>query len=323
MEKQFTKYWNGTANPEEFSSVLEAMCGEDNNGKVTLELLKRWKETLNNAIENKENCSLLDKIHHRIALEESKAVVRRLSIYQNLLKVAAVLIVGLVISTLVIFRKQQPVSTNVVETVTTPYGARTNFKLPDGSEVWLNSGTTISFPRQYGETRNVELSGQAYFHVVKDGKPFVVKTGFGSIEVMGTSFDAKAYANDNFETTLVEGSVKIVDGNNLIATLKPGQQATVTPAGKFSMLNVNTGNITSWREGKLIFVKTPFVEVAKDLERWYNVKIELQGERLKKIGYTGTIELETFGEVLELINVTTPIKYSFNKQSRILKISGR
>jgi ferric-dicitrate binding protein FerR (iron transport regulator) len=227
------------------------------------------------------------------------------------------------ISTLVIVRQQQPAYSNVVETVTTPYGARTNFKLPDGSEVWLNSGTTISFPRQYGETRNVELSGQAYFYVVKDGKPFVVKTGFGSIEVMGTSFDAKAYANDNFETTLVEGSVKIVDGNNRTATLKPGQQATITPDGEFSLLNVNTGNITSWREGKLVFIKTPFVEVAKDLERWYNVKIELQGERLKKIGYTGTIELETFGEVLELINVTTPIKYSFNKNTRILKISGR
>jgi ferric-dicitrate binding protein FerR (iron transport regulator) len=323
MEKQFTKYWNGTANPEEFSSVLEALCGEGNNGTVSLELLKLWKETLNNAIENKENSHLLDKIHHRIALEESKAVARRLVIYRNLLRVAAVLILGLVISTLVIVRQQQPAYSNVVETVTTPYGARTNFKLPDGSEVWLNSGTTISFPRQYGETRNVELSGQAYFYVVKDGKPFVVKTGFGSIEVMGTSFDAKAYANDNFETTLVEGSVKIVDGNNRTATLKPGQQATITPDGEFSLLNVNTGNITSWREGKLVFIKTPFVEVAKDLERWYNVKIELQGERLKKIGYTGTIELETFGEVLELINVTTPIKYSFNKNTRILKISGR
>ena len=323
MEKQFTKYWNGTANPEEFSSVLEALCGEGNNGTVSLELLKLWKETLNNAIENKENSRLLDKIHHRIALEESKAVARRLVIYRNLLRVAAVLILGLVISTLVIVRQQQPAYSNVLETVTTPYGARTNFKLPDGSEVWLNSGTTISFPRQYGETRNVELSGQAYFYVVKDGKPFVVKTGFGSIEVMGTSFDAKAYANDNFETTLVEGSVKIVDGNNRTATLKPGQQATITPDGEFSLLNVNTGNITSWREGKLVFIKTPFVEVAKDLERWYNVKIELQGERLKKIGYTGTIELETFGEVLELINVTTPIKYSFNKNTRILKISGR
>ncbi|MEI7830978.1 MAG: FecR domain-containing protein [Prolixibacteraceae bacterium] len=323
MEKQFARYWNGTANPEEFSSVLEAMCGDDSNSKVSLELLKRWKETLNNAIENKENSSLLDKIHHRIALEESKAVVQRLAIYENLLKVAAVLLLGLVISTLVIFWKQQPVSTNVLETVTTPYGARTNFKLPDGSEVWLNSGTTISFPRQFGETRNVELSGQAFFRVVKDGKPFIVKTAFGRIEVKGTSFDAKVYANDNFETTLVEGSVKIVDVNNRIATLKPGQQATITPAGEFSMLNVNTGNITSWREGKLVFVKTPFVEVAKDLERWYNVKIELQGERLKKTGYSGMIELETFGELLELINVTTPIKYSFNKQSRILKISGK
>ena len=323
MEKKFSKYLNGTANPEEFSSVLVAMCEEDHNGKVSVELLKIWKETLDYAIENKENSALLDKIHHRIALEESKTVAKRLTIYQNLLKVAAVLILGLVISTLVIFRQQKPVYSDVVETVTTPYGARTNFKLPDGSEVWLNSGTTISFPRQYGEIRKVELSGQAYFQVVKDGKPFVVKTGFGRIEVMGTSFDAKAYANENFETTLVEGSVKVVDLANRLATIKPGQQSTITPTGKFMIVNVDTDNITSWRDGKLVFVKTPFVEVAKDLERWYNVKIDLQGDRLKKIGFTGTIELETFSEVLELINTTTPIKYSFNKNTRILKISGR
>jgi len=323
MEKQFSKYLNGIANPEEFSSVLEALCGEDNHDKVSLELLKRWQETLNSAIENKENAALLDRIHHRIALEESRSATRMLIIYQNMLKVAAVLILGLVVSTLVLFRQQKPEYTNLVETVTTPYGARTNFKLPDGSEVWLNSGTTISFSRQYGKTRNIELSGQAYFHVVKDGKPFVVKTGFGRIEVMGTSFDAKAYANDNFKTTLVEGSVRVVDGTNHVINLKPGQQSIITPSGKSSIENVNTEYATSWREGKLVFVNTPFVQVAKDLEQWYNVKIDLQGDRLKRICYTGTIELETFSEVLELIKTTTPIKYSFDKNTRILKISGR
>jgi ferric-dicitrate binding protein FerR (iron transport regulator) len=187
----------------------------------------------------------------------------------------------------------------------------------------MNSGSTISFPKQYGDIRNVELTGQAFFEVVKDGKPFIVKTRLGAIEVMGTSFDVKAYNDETFQTTLVEGSVKVSNNTNQIATLKPGHQSIITPDNEFSMKEVNTELSTSWKEGKLIFVKEPFANVAKALERWYNVKIELQGEKLKKLGYTGTIEMETFVEVLELINTTTPIKFKFDKNTRVLKISGR
>ena len=324
MEKQFNKYLNGTANPDEFSEVLNALCTEDNNGKVTVEMLKLWKNTLKAAIENKENSQLLDKIHHRIALEESKSIARRFTLYRNLLEVAAVLITGLIISTLFLYIKpENQYNLATIETVTTPYGARTSFKLPDGSEVWLNSGSTISYPKQYGQIRNVELTGEAYFKVLKDGKPFIVKTGLGTIEVMGTSFDVKAFKDDNFTTTLVEGSVIVKSVTNELATLKPGQQSVITSANEFSMKDVNTNLSTSWREGKLMFVKEPFANVAKALERWYNVKIELQGERLKRLGYTGTIEMETFGEVLELINTTTPIEYKFEKNTRVLKISGR
>ncbi len=324
MKKLFSKYLNGTANPEEFSRVLDALSAAENNGRVTTEMLKLWKETLSVTIENKENSQLLDKIHHRIALEESKAVARRFTLYRNLLRVAAAFIVGLIAYTTILYNNsEKQIYTSVTETVTTPYGARTNFRLPDGSEVWLNSGSTISFPKQYAGIRNVKLTGQAYFKVVKDGKPFVVETGYGKVEVMGTSFDVKVYPEESFETTLVEGTVKVWDRTSQVATLTPGQQSVITPTNEFSLNSVNTEMITSWREGKLIFIKEPFENVAKKLERWYNVKIEFQGETLKKLGYTGTIEMETFGEVLELINTTTPIRYKFDKNTRILRITGR
>ncbi len=323
MEKQISKYLNGTANPKEFSEVLAALCASDNDGKVSFELLKHWKETLT-AIESKENSRLLDKIHHQIGLEESRAVARKFNIYRNLLKIAAALIIGLMVTALLFYNQpKSELYVEISEAVTTPYGARTSFKLPDGSEVWLNSGSVISFPRQYGAVRNVELTGQAYFHVVKDGKPFFVKTGLGKVEVMGTSFDVKAYTNENFETTLVEGSVKVSDKTNQVATLKPGQQSIITSSNALICKAVRTDLITSWKEGKLIFMKEPFANVVKELERWYNVKIELHGERLKKLCYTGTIEMESFVEVLDLINTTTPIKSSFDKNTRILKISGR
>jgi len=324
MEKKFSKYLNSTCNPDEFAEVIKAICSDDNKDNVSTEILKLWEETLNTAIENKENSQLLDKIHHRIALEESGTISRRFTWYRNLLKVAAVLILGLITTTIVFYNKPEKLQyASIVETVTTPYGARTNFKLPDGSEVWLNSGSTISFPKQYDKIRNVRLVGQAYFKVLKDGKPFVVKTAYGNVEVTGTAFDVKAYKDENFETTLVEGIVNVRDRKNQVANLKPGEQSVITPANEFTINNVNTELSTSWREGRLIFVNEPFQNVAKALERWYNVKIELQGEKLKKLGYTGTIEMETFVEVLELINTTTSIKYKFDKNTRILKISGR
>lgn len=323
MEKKFKKFLNGNCNPDEYSEVLESLCVNEKLEKVEPHISQYWKELLNSEVEFTENDSLLDKIHHNIALKESSVSGRAIYLYRNLLRVAAVLIIGLITSGIFFYNQTTEHISSLIQTITTPYGARTSFKLPDGTEVWLNSGSTITFPQQFGDLRTTELKGEAYFKVVKDGKPFEVKTSYGNVEVMGTSFDVKAYDDENFVTTLEEGSVKVRNNTNQLAKLKPGQQSIITPENEFSFHEVNTRLATSWREGKLIFEKEPFQNVARELERWYNVKIELQGDKLKKLGYTGTIEMETFGEVLELINTTTPIKHTFNKNTRIFKITGQ
>lgn len=324
MEKQLKKYLNGTCTPKEFSEVLESLCLEDNKVVVSADLLKLWKNSLNSAIKNDENTQLLDKIHHRIALEESKANSRKIKLYKTWLKVAAILVFGLFSSTIIFYNKQDNQSfANVIETVSTPNASRTNFKLPDGSEVWLNAGSTLSFPRQFGDNRTVELVGQAFFKVVKDGKRFVVKTNTGCVEVLGTTFDVKAYKDELFQTTLLEGSVNVKNKKDQGFILKPGQQSVINSKSELSIVDVNTEQYTSWKDGKLIFIDEPFQNVAKQLERWYNIKIELKGDNLKALGYTGTIEMETLGELLELMKTTTPINYSFNKQSRYLKISWK
>ena len=325
MEKQFRKYLNGTCTPQEFAGITESFDSNQGQEKAATDILEHWNDILHSETENKENDRLLDQIHHRIALEDSSLVSKRLEWYKTWLKVAAILIVGLTVTSIAFYSKPaiKPVAT-VVQKISTPFGARTNFTLPDGSEAWLNSGSTISFPQQYGAIRSVELQGQAYFKVAKDFKPFVVKTSYGNIEAKGTSFDVKAYGNENFETTLVEGSVKIEGIKKQSAILRPGQQSILAPSSDvFLLKDVNTGLFTSWKEGKLIFVNEPFKNVARELERWYNVKIELKGQKLKDLCYTGTIEMETFGEVLELINTTTPIKHIFDKRTRLLIINGK
>lgn len=327
MEELIKNYLNGTCKSDEFDKAIELLCRENRSTETTVVLREHWDDLQNHpSMEAIENKQLLDRIHYRIDLEESKAKDVRMERYRKLLRWAAVLVVGLLgASAWLLFGgkdRELPAEYLAVENVTVPYGAKTNFTLPDGSEVWLNSGSTLTFPKYYKEVRKVRLSGQAFFKVSKSEVPFIVDTRYGNVEVTGTVFNVTAYNDREFETTLVEGGVKVESGDHRIQ-LQPGQQAVLTSDNRLEVKEVDAKLFTSWKEGKLIFVNEPFYKVAKQLERWYNVKIELQGERLKQLGYTGTIEMETFSEVLELINTTTPIQYTFNKKNRVLHITYR
>jgi len=142
------------------------------------------------------------------------------------------------------------------------------------------------------------------------------------VEVQGTSFDVKAFANEGFQATLVEGSVKVKGkNNNNEVTLQPGQQANIS-GNVINVGDVETELFTSWKDGKLIFRDEQLPSVAKRLERWYNVKIELSGDkRLTEIRYNGTLEMESFSEVLQLLKVTAPIDYFYNEKNRTIKIT--
>ncbi|MCY1720964.1 DUF4974 domain-containing protein [Prolixibacteraceae bacterium Z1-6] len=247
--------------------------------------------------------------------------VRCLSI-NKIISYAAVLFAGIIISYLLIPTKLNNIhNCNYSQIITAPHGARTSFKLPDSSIVWLNSGSTLSFSTDFEKGRVVKLKGEAFFKVVKSRKPFIVSTNFGEVEVKGTSFNVKAFEDENLETTLVTGSVSIRNKNlNKEVTLEPGQQVRLD-GNTFMIECVDTDIFTSWKDGKIIFRKEYLPQLAKRLERWYNVKIDLDEDtRLDKIHYSGTIEMESFSEILELLRVTAPIDYSFNEKTRVISI---
>ncbi|MGV8093628.1 MAG: FecR family protein [Mangrovibacterium sp.] len=237
-----------------------------------------------------------------------------------IIAVAAAFILGLFIPTVFYFTGKDGTDTvSQVEEISIPYGAKTNFVLPDGSTVWLNSGSSLSFPLRYQGDRTVKLKGEAYFDVVKNGDPFIVSTGYGKVEVLGTSFNVKAYDDGEFEATLVEGSVKINGSGNQSITLLPGQQSYLSN-GELNIRKVDTEIFTSWKEGKLIFYREPFAQMARRLERWYNVKIEIDLKEMKDLWFTGTIEMETLSEVMDLIRRTMPVQYNYNQKTRTMRI---
>ena len=326
MKNLFKKYYHSVLSPNEFSKV-EDFIGKKRNDLAIYSIMKPlWDRQMDDSdVDPKRNPALFERIKEAILLEKHEAARKKIKIYSWAMRVAAVLVVALLVSNIFFLQKSaQNQWTGQLQTITTPLGAKTNITLPDGSIVWLNSGSTISYPTKFRKNRPVSLVGEAYFEVVKSAKPFVVTTDYGEVEVKGTSFNVNAYNDDNtFETTLVEGSVafKVAGAKNEV-TLKPSEQIVKTDQG-FSIKQVDTKYFTSWRDGKLIFNREPFPSFVKKLERWYNVKIEYDDRELDELWYTVTIEMESISEVMEMISKAAPVTYSFNNKTRVFTIKAK
>ena len=229
-------------------------------------------------------------------------------------------------------------------------GSRTKIQLPDGSQVWVNSGSKLTYEGRFdGSTREVHLDGEAYFDVVKDAAhPFIVHTEGIDIKVLGTAFNVKAYTADRtIEATLIHGSIEVLNHNqpgapNII--LKPHEKlvynkylpgliqekqaivkASDTP---FSISieplkkNIADSNIveTAWVYNKLIFEEERFEDLALKMERWYNVKINIENEKLKNYKMSGSFVNETAQEAITILQFLVPFKYSIkNNEIKIMR----
>jgi transmembrane sensor len=322
MDKLFKKYLNGTCNPEEYAKILEVFRYGEDNQSLDRFMNENWEATEARSDEA-INENLLGHIHHQIALVESKNNQENIRFYKISLKIAAALIVGLIITSAFVFNYNYSLK-SLTQHVSTSPGSITNFILPDGSKVWLNSGSEITYAGNFEKDRKLQLKGEAFFDVVKSKNTFKISTEYGNIQVFGTAFNVKAYSNDSFLTTLERGSleVSLVSGKEK-QILRPGDQAYLNGNNQLLVKPVSVDEFISWKDGKLMFVRKSLGEVTKMLERWYNVKIELESKETKELWFTGTIEKETISEVLELIKTTIPIEYSFNSKTRIMKIKAK
>lgn len=164
--------------------------------------------------------------------------------------------------------------------VSTPRGKACEVVLPDGTHVWLNAESTISFPSRFtGGKRNVKVSGEGYFEVVKNArKPFVVSTEWFTTKVLGTSFNLRAYSAADASVVLVGGSVGIKAADGSEKVLSPGQKATVAADG-VSITDVDTYALTQWKEGFFYFDNASLADIMMSIGRWYNVSVVFEHEQ--------------------------------------------
>ena len=213
-------------------------------------------------------------------------------------------------------------------TMATAKGQRSTISLPDGTKVDLNCETTIRYPRSFqGRTRNVELSGEAFFEVVhNDTLPFIVRANGIETEVLGTSFNIKSYPGEEaVDVSLVTGRVKVRrpaqasrQGETLLA---PGQQARyVRNTGEIVTRSFELENVTAWKDGIIVLKDASFEELIRQLERWYGVDFQVYGTPGKQWKVNGRYQDEKLDNILVGLKFIYGLDYTIQGKNVILKL---
>jgi len=210
-----------------------------------------------------------------------------------------------------------------MNTISTPTGGQWQIRLPDGTQVWLNASSSLSYPLVFSgrKERRVELSGEAYFEVSKDaGHPFIVQTARQDIKVLGTHFNVSAYADDLLsETTLLEGSVQV---NSFASTenvmLQPGEQASVSPKG-IRVEKVDVEEAIAWKKGYFMFNNEKQESIMRKIARWYDVDVEYADPEARQITYYGTVSrFEKVSQVLRKFQQTGEVRFEIDGRKIIV-----
>jgi transmembrane sensor len=223
--------------------------------------------------------------------------------------------------------------------ISTRNGSKTNIILPDGSKVWLNAGSKLTYDKDFGETlRNVNLTGEAYFDVVHNAdKPFVIHTKAMDIKVLGTEFNVKSYPEESTtEASLIRGSIEVTlkDKRAEKIIMKPNEKLVVSneispvapatlPAAKklrntvpiISLEHLNYFSLdstileTSWVNNRLVFEDESFEQVATRMARWYGVEFEFGNADIQRLRFTGNFKNETVDEAMKAMQITADFSY--------------
>ena len=239
--------------------------------------------------------------------------------YRKLWRVAAVVIPFLILVGGIHYfsQKQQMIQ------ITTAYGEMRQIFLPDSSEVWLNSGTTIQYPEKFkNNKRSITLEGEAYFAIRKDAsKPFIVHTNNLSVKVLGTAFNVKAYPADHKTiATLNSGKVEIETNTKQSRVLSPNEQLTYnSETSDINIMKVSATDASGWTSGQLIFTNTPFNEILETLERRFDVSFEIQTNISSKENYT--IKFLKNDDLEQILSVLEDVVGGFSYQKEGRKVT--
>jgi len=312
---------------EENEQLLDWFYSDDSKEQLDTLYSEKWRQSFDKPIPSDIQKKMFHQIKKSISKEEKTVFVSSTKdqIWRGFIKYAAIFIlcIGVGIGSHLYTRTSLSNQTTQKEySVNAERGQRANITLPDGSKVWLNSHTEISYSGNYGlKERTVFLTGEAYFEVAPDkNSPFVVKAEGLHVQALGTSFNIKAYKEDEEVTaTLFTGKVKATAGNKEVILL-PNQYVTFNRnSHKFTASHTeNALYARMWLDNELSFNGQTLNEIALILNRISNVQIEFTSEKIKQYKFSGVIKNNSLDNVIEIISITAPIIYESRGDTIIL-----
>jgi len=208
-----------------------------------------------------------------------------------------------------------------LNTISTPRGGQYQIALPDGTRVWLNAASSLTFPVRFaGAERRVELTGEAYFEVArKKDQPFKVACHHTEVQVLGTNFNIMAYPDEGeMKTTLLEGSVKIKNGSDE-QLLVPGQQAIDKSEGRLRVVEANLEEVVAWKNGYFIFHNTDIHDIMRQAARWYDVEVAYEGNQKDAVFGGRVSKFKNISALLKNLELTGSVH--FNVQGKKVTVT--
>ncbi len=321
IESIIPKYLQGKTSEEENQQLHQWMQQSPENKKRLFAEKDIWDSFGFHS--NKKNY----EVSSELGLLKKRIEPKRTTInLKQVLQIAAILLVTFGLgwgSRYISFTSEQTDEVTMQE-IFVPKGQVNQVFLADGTRIWINSETKLITPSVFSTNeRVVKLNGEAFFEVAKDAKrPFRVEVNGQQIEVLGTSFNVRAYENSNeIETTLETGQIQLHIGSQT-TLLKPGEQSLFNKSEKQLLISkVNPETFSSWKDGRYEFQNEDLLEVFKVVERWYDVEITADETYFSGMHFSGVIKRNKDAKhFLELLNLTVPIRYEMKADKiRIMK----
>lgn len=316
IEELLPRYCEGLATEEERLQVEAWMDESEENRRIAKQIHTLYLAT--------DTVHIMTKVDTEKALTKVKSRMsgnrqRKTMWWEWTQRAAAVLFIPLLVTLMVQhWGGSEQELAQMMEVKTNP-GMMTSLTLPDGTLVFLNSESTLSYPSRFdSDTRNVTLQGEAYFEVAKNPeKKFIVSTSHQSqIEVPGTHFNVEAYEKeDRVSATLVEGKIGFIYSSDNVSKkvlMDPGQKLVYdTRDSKVQLYATSGESEIAWKEGKIIFRNTPLEEGLRMLEKRYNVEFIIKNDRLKGDSFTGTFTNQRLERILEYFQLSSQIRWRY------------
>lgn len=314
IEMLLFAYFSGQTTEQEEKELLEWLEADEANKKIMAEMTDWWAMSHVPLFMSDRKADFKEHFSHLINTSQAPAKPK---VYHFALLgriAAAVLLLLMVgVSFYYIGKNTQTINQEIAyyETVV-PLGSQTKVVLPDKSVVWINAGSTLRYSDNLSTNRReVMLEGEAYFEVTRDSlKPFIVKSGNLDVKVIGTSFNVKAYNDEEtIDVVLLTGKIEVYkeqkgsENNNM--ELMPNQMLTYNKETEDMYVSlVNGSEYNTWKDGRLTFAQQPFLRIAKDIERKYNIRIDINSNFLKNEVFSGSFTNEqTLDDILREIDV--------------------